>query len=76
MSDRWKRESQGPLVEALPVGERRTADSFRQRIQSKQSDLWGRLLRGSQSSRESGREAVFLKRKRQKRSGDEGTGKG
>ena len=76
LSGLWQKESWGPLVEELPLGERRTADSFRQRIQSKQSDLWGRLLRGSQSSRESGREAVFLKRKRQKRSGDEGTGKG
>lgn len=34
LSGRWKRERQGPLIEELPVGERRTADSFRQRIQS------------------------------------------
>ena len=58
------------------MGERRTADFFRQRIQSERSDLLGRLLRGSQSSLESGDEAVFLKGKCQKRSGDEGTGKG
>ena len=57
------------------MGERRTADSFRQRTQSLSQGPVGRLLRGSQSSLESGGEAVFLKGERQKRSGDQGTGK-
>ena len=46
LSDRWKRESQGPLVEALPVGERRTADSFRQRIQSLNQGTCGEAPEG------------------------------
>ena len=56
------------------MGERRTADSFRQRTQSLSQGPVGRLLRGSQSSLESGGEAIFLKGERQKRSGDQGTG--
>ena len=46
LSGWWQKESWGPLVEELSVGERRTADSFRQRMQSLNQGTCGEAPEG------------------------------